>query len=482
VRFGGGGAAPGTVVTDVDGRIIAADAEFCDILGRAVEDVVGMSPPYPWWPDDEVPWFLAQFGPRLRSEPRRRWFDGSFLRPDGERVRIEGYTTAVRDGDGSVAFLVRRISAPSPSGGGGDRQSEDRRPELDAWLDRMFRSGIVGIIAGQGDQILEANDAFLAMIGYTREELESGGVDWTELTPREWLDVDARAGEVMLREGVSPPIEKEYLRKDGTRARVRIAGAVVSEQPFRWISVVEDRTAEREYMDAIRRAVVPPELPQPDGLVVDARYFPSDGFTGDFYDLFPLLGGAGWGLVLGDVAGHGYEAAGMTALARHALRGAALADPAPVRALDLLNRAIRDAGLAPSFCTAVFAQLRVDDGVVHARIARAGHPYPLVVRRDGRVEEIAPGGVPLGVLPAPDLDEELVVLEPGDTMVLYTDGLTDTRPGEPAYPVETLERIAGAAAGTSPRALADAILDHAHDRLSRPLSDDIAVITLGLAG
>lgn len=476
---GGADVQPGTVVVDADGRVVAADHAFCAIVARPLDQVVGAEPPYPWWPDDQVPWFLAQFGPRLQSAPRRRAFEGVYQRADGGRVPIAGEATAVTGTEGDV-FLVLRTVALAVAAPGGSREPLPERPpaHLSVALGRLFESNIVGIIAGRGDEVLQANDAFLGMLGYTRAEFDAGGINWAHLTPPEWHDADARAGELMLQRGASPPIEKEYVRKDGSRVRVRITGAVITEQPFRWVSVVQDRTAEREYIEAIRRAVVPPALPQPAGIVVDARFFASDGFTGDFYDLFPLVGDAGWGLVVGDVAGHGHPAAAMTALTRHALHGAALADPRPANALALLNKAMRDANLEPSYCTAVFAQLCVGDDTLRGRLARAGHPYPLVVRRDGRVEQLRPRGVPLGVLAAPVLEEEDVTLDTGDVLVLYTDGLIEARRSDQRLSIEALAHVAGTAAGTSPHAVADAILDHIHDRLSRPLEDDIALITL----
>ncbi len=93
---------------------------------------------------------------------------------------------------------------------------------------RLRESGIVGItISDASGRIIEANDAFLAMVGYSRADLESGRVDWARMTPPDWRPMNATADERLRVSGVAPPWEKEYLRKDGTRVPVLVAVATL---------------------------------------------------------------------------------------------------------------------------------------------------------------------------------------------------------------------------------------------------------------
>ncbi len=145
---------------------------------------------------------------------------------------------------------------------------------------------------------------------------------------------------------------------------------------------------------------------------------------GDFYDLFPRDDGS-WTVVVGDVLGKGATAAATTGLARYTLRAAAVSESRPSRILGLLNDAIRRQSPDQS-CTVACGRLDVDgaDGA-QVTLSVGGHPLPLVLRADGRVEPVGRPGTMLGVLPDPELADQTASLAPGDALVLYTDGLTD---------------------------------------------------------
>ena len=101
-------------------------------------------------------------------------------------------------------------------------------------------STIPGIVSGEFDRVPEANDAFLKMVGYSREDLAAGRLRWPDLTPPEYAALDDLAHEEGLRFGVCTPYEKELLRNDGTRVPVLITTAVLKLSPFRWIAFVQD--------------------------------------------------------------------------------------------------------------------------------------------------------------------------------------------------------------------------------------------------
>jgi PAS domain S-box-containing protein len=111
---------------------------------------------------------------------------------------------------------------------------------------RLTESGMVGILYWDLDgSILGANDTFLSMVGYSREELERGLIDWRTMTPPEWDAVDARAVEELRTRGVSELFEKQYLRKDGTPVDVMLGVAAFDGEPHRGVTMVVDLTERR---------------------------------------------------------------------------------------------------------------------------------------------------------------------------------------------------------------------------------------------
>ena len=103
-----------------------------------------------------------------------------------------------------------------------------------------LQSTIAGIVSGEFDRVPEVNDAFLELVGYSREDLLAGRLHWPDLTPPEYAPLDELAHEEGLRFGACTPFEKELIRKDGTRVPVLVATAVLKLSPFRWITFVQD--------------------------------------------------------------------------------------------------------------------------------------------------------------------------------------------------------------------------------------------------
>ncbi|HEY6947752.1 MAG TPA: response regulator [Gemmatimonadales bacterium] len=118
-----------------------------------------------------------------------------------------------------------------------------------AWVERLVESDILGITVEQEGTIVEANDAFLAMLGYTRDDLAAGRLRSRDLTPPEYADPDTRALDDMLRHGGYAPLEKELLRKDGSRVAVLVGAAALSRAPLTSVAFVLDLT-ERKALEA----------------------------------------------------------------------------------------------------------------------------------------------------------------------------------------------------------------------------------------
>ena len=184
---------------------------------------------------------------------------------------------------------------------------------------------------------------------------------------------------------------------------------------------------EQRYTAAtLQQSLLPRRLPMVVGLDIAAAYHAAAGSEvgGDFYDVFAA--GDGWTLAVGDVCGRGVEAAALTALARYTLRAAARS-AGPAGALMGVNAAIDAEQADTRFLTIATAMLEQGPGGVVATVACGGHPRPMLLRADGRVEIVGHHGTVLGIYPDPDLPEDTVVLQEGDTLVLYTDGVIDAR-------------------------------------------------------
>lgn len=131
----------------------------------------------------------------------------------------------------------------------GDLLVRDRK------IRRLVDANIVGIITWELDgRILEANDAFLDMLGYDREDLTSGRLNRADLTPAEWKDRDARTVEELKRMGTVQPFEKEYFRKDGSRVPVMLGGVMFEQSPNQGVSFVLDLTERRRAVEALRQS------------------------------------------------------------------------------------------------------------------------------------------------------------------------------------------------------------------------------------
>jgi serine phosphatase RsbU (regulator of sigma subunit) len=236
---------------------------------------------------------------------------------------------------------------------------------------------------------------------------------------------------------------------------------------------------EREYISrTLQRSLLPPRLPDVPGVELAARYRPAGDagdVGGDFYDVFPTTDGQ-WGLAIGDVAGKGPDAAAVTALARHTLHVAAAYEERPGRVLKALNDALIE-DTPRTLLTAVYARLTAGPPAT-IEVACGGHPLPLIVRRDGRVEGAGLPGTLLGFEDEPDIFEREHALEPGDALVLYTDGVIESRPIDRALGTGGLAELLEHAGGWSAEALAELIEGAVEERSEGRQNDDVAILVV----
>ncbi|MDQ0812289.1 serine phosphatase RsbU (regulator of sigma subunit)/anti-sigma regulatory factor (Ser/Thr protein kinase) [Streptomyces sp. B3I7] len=197
--------------------------------------------------------------------------------------------------------------------------------------------------------------------------------------------------------------------------------------------------SERELTEGLQRSMLPRLGPQIPGMRIAARYVPTGGglqVGGDWYDMIPLPGGGNrFALVIGDVQGHDVRAAGLMGQLRIALRAYASEGHRPDAVLTRASRFLHgmthgdmthgDDGSDPRFATCLYIEVDPSTGMLE--IARAGHPDP-AVRMADRTVLLRPtsGGLPLGIDPDADYPTTRLVLEPGETLLMCTDGLIET--------------------------------------------------------
>jgi putative methionine-R-sulfoxide reductase with GAF domain len=209
----------------------------------------------------------------------------------------------------------------------------------------------------------------------------------------------------------------------------------------------------------LEESLLPPALPYVPGLQVAARYAARGGVLADFCDVFPSAGGT-WGIVVGDVCGKGAAAAKRTALARYALRAAARRQTRPSLLLADLNQVLLDWPTDdPRFLTAIYAAVRLVPGGTMVRVSSAGHPLALVRTANGQVREFGRPGDLLGVLAHPELHDSQRLLRAGDSLILFSDGVTEARRGadRELYGDERLRQLVAGLDDLTAVAMAEAI-------------------------
>ncbi|MBA2892849.1 PP2C family protein-serine/threonine phosphatase [Nonomuraea soli] len=236
--------------------------------------------------------------------------------------------------------------------------------------------------------------------------------------------------------------------------------------------------------ETLMRELLPPKVQRLDGVDIAARYrasVDSELVGGDFYDLHPATqAGQESLIVLGDVCGKGLRAAVLTGKIRNTLHALLPMAADHQRVLGLLNDVLMDEDNA-RFVTLVLASVRRDAHQVTLRLTSAGHPLPFVVRNDGTVEDVDSRGTLIGALPTIRSNTAEVVLQPGETCLLYTDGITEAKGGplgDEFFGENRLRDELQQCAGMPPQALAERIQMLASEWVGGGHHDDMAVIAI----
>ncbi len=263
--------------------------------------------------------------------------------------------------------------------------------------------------------------------------------------------------------------------------------ALVKELARRASTAIENARlySERTYIaETLQQSLLPATLPSVDGFDIAAIYRPAAGGTevgGDFYDVFETCGG-GWGVAIADVCGKGVEAATVTALARYTLRAAALHHAAPAEMLETVNDALLNNFRGSQFCTVALGVVEANGSSARLGLTLGGHPMPFILRADGRVDAVGAPGSLLGVMRDPTLSEVEIILGGGDTLLLYTDGATETRTKRGRLGAEGLGRILSRCAGLNAMEVVTRVANEiALRRHDGDEGDDMALLAMRFA-
>ncbi|MGV0714234.1 GAF domain-containing SpoIIE family protein phosphatase [Mycolicibacterium sp. XJ662] len=293
------------------------------------------------------------------------------------------------------------------------------------------------------------------------------------ITPLPGHGVPAGALVLLRRDAQSPFTESEetFARLFAVRAGAALSAARL---------YAEQSAITRTLM----RELLPPQLQRRDDFELAGGYRASadhDLVGGDFYDVHPATEpDAETLVVLGDVCGKGLEAAVLSGKIRNTLQALAPLAKDHEKVLELLNRAL----LSPDnsrFATMVLASIARRDGQLTLRLTCAGHPAPLIVRNTGTVEQADTRGMLVGALPQFKARSTEVVLAPGETCLLYTDGLSEARGGplgQEFFGDERLIDALGQCAGLPAEAVVERMMMLASQWVTDRVHDDMAVVAI----
>ncbi|HVL52506.1 MAG TPA: SpoIIE family protein phosphatase [Actinomycetota bacterium] len=366
--------------------------------------------------------------------------------------------------------------------------------------DELYDRAPCGYLSTTPDgTIIKVNQTFLTWTGYSRDELvgrtfaellTAGGRIYHETHYAPMLQMQGTAREIALEVVKAggerlPALVNSVLERDDQGAPLVVRTAVfdaTERRRYEQELVLAKRRAEdserraRSLVRTLQQTLIPPEPPEIPGLEVCAVYRPAgagDEVGGDFYDVFEI-GPQRWVVVVGDVRGKGVEAAVVTAFARYWVRAAAVRHAEPSQVFRVVNEVLMRHD-TDRFCTAALLRLHRTQEGWQVVAASAGHPLPLLVKPGTRARAVGRPGLFLGSFADPVLHDQELLLEPGDVMVLYTDGVTEARRGDEFYGERRL-RGAVEKEGIRLKDRVEGLLEEVVDFQSGSPRDDIVIV------
>jgi phosphoserine phosphatase RsbU/P len=427
-------AGEGIMITDADGTITHVNPAFELITGYSRGDVIGENPR------------VLKSGKHDAGFYRQLWetisnggvWRGSFVdrKKDWTLYDVDSTIAPINEVDGSLAGYVavtRDVTL--------QRNSERALRDSESRLRTIFESAADGIITVDEDGVIEsANAAVETMFGSAIGELVGRPVT-TLLPPSRGCEAELPKGPQLVEIGLPLGVVRELVgqRRDGTTFRMDLVlNELLLEGRRLFAGFVRDATERHARLDAerallrtneelrlareIQQRLYPTAAPQVPGFDIAGASHPATEAGGDYFDYLPMTGGQ-LGLVIGDVSGHGLGPALLMSQTRSYLRALLLHTQDVSDLLTRLN-AFLEADCGDEHFVTLFLA-RVDPQGRTAAYASAGHQSYLL-RADGRVETLIATGIPLGIMPGPIRGAPELALQPGDVLLMVTDGIEET--------------------------------------------------------
>jgi serine phosphatase RsbU (regulator of sigma subunit) len=287
--------------------------------------------------------------------------------------------------------------------------------------------------------------------------------------------------------GAAGPIGAITLVSSGSSHQLSQADLALAERLARRAGTAVENarlyTERSRIAHTLQRALLPESLPEVPGAEIQARYYAAGELNevgGDFYDVLDY-GAERWVLMIGDVCGKGPRAAGVTALARHTLRAAAISGQTSSEMLGTLHQALRRQPPGADLCTVCLVTMERTPQRTRLKVALAGHPPPLLIDPDGQARPIGQPGTLLGVLDSPEFSETGAELRPGETLLLYTDGVPEAGRAKALLGEDGLIELCLRAPSLTLGGLLEHIEHVALERAEGSLRDDLALLGLRLS-
>jgi Serine phosphatase RsbU, regulator of sigma subunit len=236
-------------------------------------------------------------------------------------------------------------------------------------------------------------------------------------------------------------------------------------------------TNELDMVRKVQVSLLPDKLPRIRGYGLAAYWKPAYETSGDYYNVYKLPGGR-WGFIVADVSDKGASAALYMAMAHGLIRERVEFEPSPAALLSQVNKALFDLDIKTNFVTSFYGIL--DPANSSMKYALAGHPSPLLRKASGQVETLSGKGIALGIIPEVEYEEMDISMEPGESLVTFTDGTTDANnPLRETFELTQLKKAVGLAP-TSPNALLKHLKTTLRDWVKQePNYDDITILVIG---
>jgi len=351
--------------------------------------------------------------------------------------------------------------------------------------------------------IVKVNQTFLSWTGYQADDLVPSRKFSQLLTAGGRIFFETHYAPMLQMQGSVREIAVDLVCATGETLPVLLNSVVRHDDSGRAVAIrttvfdaTERRSYERELLRAkrvaeesearaallaetLQRSLIPPTPPEIPGLGVAAAYRPAglgDQVGGDFYDVF-ATGRNEWAVTLGDVCGKGPEAATVTALARYTIRAAAMGTRRPTLVLAMLNEALLRQR-AERFCTVIYARLQTIQGHWRVTVSSGGHPPAIRLAADGAVATLGRAGDLLGVHDQPVLHDVRADLGGRETLLFFTDGVTEGRRDREFYGEDRLFALLRSCRGLGAAELVDAVVSDVVDFQRGATRDDIAVLAV----